>query len=94
MAVCLLFRGDVVPNDVNAAITSIKTKRTVQFVDWCPTGFKVRGGWCMLGAPGLKMSTMLYGPLEDCKMALIMKSLCFFSIIVIRVFEYYKLERL
>ncbi|KAF8382592.1 hypothetical protein PRIPAC_71734 [Pristionchus pacificus] len=41
MAVCLLFRGDVVPNDVNAAITSIKTKRTVQFVDWCPTGFKV-----------------------------------------------------
>ncbi|CAJ0561306.1 unnamed protein product, partial [Mesorhabditis spiculigera] len=41
MAVCLLYRGDVVPKDVNAAITSIKAKRSVQFVDWCPTGFKV-----------------------------------------------------
>lgn len=41
MAVCLLYRGDVVPKDVNAAIASIKTKRTIQFVDWCPTGFKV-----------------------------------------------------
>merc|ERR1719242_2408496 len=27
--------------DVNAAIATIKTKRTIQFVDWCPTGFKV-----------------------------------------------------
>jgi hypothetical protein len=27
--------------DVNAAIASIKSKRTIQFVDWCPTGFKV-----------------------------------------------------
>jgi tubulin alpha len=41
MACCLLFRGDVVPKDVNTAIASIKTKRTIQFVDWCPTGFKV-----------------------------------------------------
>ncbi|MCP9258778.1 Tubulin alpha-1 chain [Dirofilaria immitis] len=41
MAVCLLYRGDVVPKDVNAAIANIKTKRTIQFVDWCPTGFKV-----------------------------------------------------
>uniref|UniRef100_A0A915E5Q8 Uncharacterized protein n=1 Tax=Ditylenchus dipsaci TaxID=166011 RepID=A0A915E5Q8_9BILA len=41
MAVCLLYRGDVVPKDVNAAISSIKTKRGIQFVDWCPTGFKV-----------------------------------------------------
>ncbi|KIH59504.1 tubulin/FtsZ family protein [Ancylostoma duodenale] len=40
MAVCLLFRGDVVPKDVNAAIATIKTKRSIQFVDWCPTGFK------------------------------------------------------
>ena len=29
------------PKDVNAAIAIIKTKRTIQFVDWCPTGFKV-----------------------------------------------------
>lgn len=41
MACCLLYRGDVVPKDVNAAIAAIKTKRTIQFVDWCPTGFKV-----------------------------------------------------
>ncbi|KAH0696470.1 hypothetical protein KY290_013834 [Solanum tuberosum] len=26
--------------DVNAAMATIKTKRTIQFVDWCPTGFK------------------------------------------------------
>ncbi|XDA83737.1 hypothetical protein R6Z07M_013581 [Ovis aries] len=41
MAYCLLYRGDVVPKDVNAAIATIKTKRSIQFVDWCPTGFKV-----------------------------------------------------
>ncbi|KAG1942219.1 tubulin alpha-1B chain [Pimephales promelas] len=41
MACCLLYRGDVVPKDVNSAIATIKTKRTIQFVDWCPTGFKV-----------------------------------------------------
>ncbi|XP_060049517.1 tubulin alpha chain-like [Erinaceus europaeus] len=41
MACCLLYRGDVVPKDVNAAIATIKTERSIQFVDWCPTGFKV-----------------------------------------------------
>ena len=41
VAVCLLYRGDVVPKDTSAAVASIKTKRTIQFVDWCPTGFKV-----------------------------------------------------
>ncbi|XP_060562429.1 tubulin alpha-8 chain-like [Ruditapes philippinarum] len=41
MACCMLYRGDVVPKDVNAAIANIKTKRNIQFVDWCPTGFKV-----------------------------------------------------
>jgi tubulin alpha len=40
MACCLMYRGDVVPKDVNAAVANIKTKRTIQFVDWCPTGFK------------------------------------------------------
>ena len=38
MAAVMLYRGDVVPKDVNAAIATIKTKRTIQFVDWCPTG--------------------------------------------------------
>ncbi|ORX62238.1 tubulin alpha-3 chain [Hesseltinella vesiculosa] len=41
MSCCLLYRGDVVPKDTNSAIANIKTKRTIQFVDWCPTGFKV-----------------------------------------------------
>jgi tubulin alpha len=40
MACCLMYRGDIVPKDVTAAISVIKTKRTIQFVDWCPTGFK------------------------------------------------------
>ncbi|EJU04513.1 tubulin nucleotide-binding domain-like protein [Dacryopinax primogenitus] len=41
MACCLLYRGDVTPKDVTNAISTIKTKRTVQFVDWCPTAFKL-----------------------------------------------------
>lgn len=40
MSCCLLYRGDVVPTDVNSAIANLKRKRTIQFVDWCPTGFK------------------------------------------------------
>ncbi|KAG7173226.1 tubulin alpha-1C chain-like isoform X1 [Homarus americanus] len=41
MACCLLFRGDVVPKDVSAAIAETRTKKNITFVDWCPTGFKV-----------------------------------------------------
>lgn len=41
VACALLYRGDVITKDVNAAIATIKTKRTIQFVDWCPTGFKL-----------------------------------------------------
>uniref|UniRef100_A0A0K0F1F1 Tubulin alpha chain n=1 Tax=Strongyloides venezuelensis TaxID=75913 RepID=A0A0K0F1F1_STRVS len=41
MACCMLFRGDVVPKDVNTAIAKIKNNKNIQFVDWCPTGFKV-----------------------------------------------------
>ena len=41
VACCLLYHDDVVPKDVSAAIATIKTKHTIQFVDWCPTGFKV-----------------------------------------------------
>ncbi|RCN24865.1 tubulin/FtsZ family protein [Ancylostoma caninum] len=35
------FRGDVVPKDVNEAIMSLKTNMGLEFVSWCPTGFKV-----------------------------------------------------
>lgn len=41
MACSVLYRGDIVPKDICCSIGSIKTKRTIQFVDWCPTGFKV-----------------------------------------------------
>ena len=34
----LLYCGDVVPKDVNAATT---TKHSIQFADWCSSGFKV-----------------------------------------------------
>jgi len=40
MACCLMYRGDVVPKDVTASVGIIKTKRTIQFVEWSPTGFK------------------------------------------------------
>lgn len=41
MACCMLYRGDVTPKDAQAAVATIKTKKTIQFVDWCLTGFKV-----------------------------------------------------
>lgn len=41
MAVTQLWRGDVVPMDVNSSIQNLKTKRSILFVDWSPTGFKV-----------------------------------------------------
>ena len=41
MACCLLYRGDVIPKDTQAAVASVKMKRMIQFVDWCPTGFKL-----------------------------------------------------
>ncbi|KAM0020313.1 putative tubulin [Helianthus debilis subsp. tardiflorus] len=40
MSCCLMYRGDVVPKDVNAVVATIKIKSTIQFVDWCPTRFK------------------------------------------------------
>jgi len=41
MATCLMYRGDIISKEVTAAVGIIKTKRTIQFVDWCPTGFKM-----------------------------------------------------
>ncbi|PHJ24759.1 tubulin alpha chain [Cystoisospora suis] len=40
MACCLMYRGDVTPKDVNVAVASIKGRKDIHFVDWCPTGFK------------------------------------------------------
>ncbi|KAF6020313.1 hypothetical protein EB796_021380 [Bugula neritina] len=41
----LLDRGDVTPKDVNKSIKEMKCRRTIDFVDWCPTGFKVGINW-------------------------------------------------
>ena len=41
MSCCMLYRGDVQPRNVNEAISKIKATKNIQFVDWCPTGFKV-----------------------------------------------------
>lgn len=41
MATCLLYRGDVTNQGAHQAVATLKTKSTIQFVDWCPTGFKV-----------------------------------------------------
>lgn len=41
MACSLMYRGDAIPKDINAGILNVKSKKTIQFVDWCPTGFKV-----------------------------------------------------
>lgn len=41
MSCCLLYRGDVVPKEVNSAIMNIKNKKAMKFVNWSPTGFKI-----------------------------------------------------
>jgi tubulin alpha len=35
----------MVPKDVNAAIATIKTMCSIQYVGWCPTGFKTGGDY-------------------------------------------------
>jgi tubulin alpha len=40
MACSLMYRGDVVHKDVTSAVQALKSKNTVQFVDWSPCGFK------------------------------------------------------
>lgn len=41
MACCMLYRGDIIAKDINAAIAAIKQHKKIQFVDWSPTGFKI-----------------------------------------------------
>ncbi|XP_032667827.1 tubulin alpha chain-like isoform X3 [Odontomachus brunneus] len=38
---CLLYRGDVNSKDVSNAVKSLKATRSIRFVDWSPTSFKV-----------------------------------------------------
>ncbi|OAD80480.1 hypothetical protein PHYBLDRAFT_120420 [Phycomyces blakesleeanus NRRL 1555(-)] len=67
MACCLLYRGDVVPKDANAAVAGVRTKRTIQFVDWCPTGFKI-------GINNQKPTTVPGGDLAQVQRAVCMLS--------------------
>jgi tubulin alpha len=67
MAVSMLYRGDIVPKDICCSIGSIKTKRTIQFVDWCPTGFKV----------GINYQAPIVVPGGD--MAKVMRAACMIS---------------
>lgn len=41
MACCLLFRGEVQTKEANHAVAMLKAKKAAQFVEWCPTGFKI-----------------------------------------------------
>ncbi|KAL3309655.1 Tubulin alpha-3C/D chain [Cichlidogyrus casuarinus] len=41
MAVVIMYRGDIDSVQCNTAIQKIKASKSVRFVDWCPTGFKV-----------------------------------------------------
>jgi len=67
MACCLLYRGDVVPKDVQAAVASVKTRKTIHIVDWCPTAFKL----------GICNEPAAYVPGGD--LAKVSRSLCMLS---------------
>lgn len=41
MASSLMYRGNIVLSDICKAINKVRNKRTVEFVDWSPTGFKI-----------------------------------------------------
>ena len=41
MSCALMYGGDVTPKEAFDSIVSLRTRRTVNFVDWCPTSFKV-----------------------------------------------------
>jgi len=41
MSCCLLYRGDVLPQNVNQALGIFKDQNKDRFVDWCPNMFKV-----------------------------------------------------
>ena len=57
IACVLLYRGDVTPNDVNAAIEVMKKKKDIQFVEWSPCGYKVGiNNEAMSIVPGSTMS--------------------------------------
>ena len=67
LACSLMYRGDVIPKDINMAVALLKTKKTIQFVDWCPTGFRV----------GLNYKTPVCVPSGD--LGIVRRSCCMLS---------------
>ncbi|KAF7288270.1 Tubulin alpha chain [Mycena chlorophos] len=63
MACCLLYRGDVVPKDTQAAVASIKTKRTIRVrrlvPDWLQDGCLQRPPACVPGGDLAKTTRSL-----------------------------------
>lgn len=55
VSMILNYRGDVRPKDISAAIGYMKTKRSIRFVDWTPTGFRL----------GIERSPSVYLPRSD-----------------------------
>lgn len=41
MSCTLLYRGDVNPGEVYLSLMELKSSKGIDFVDWCPTGFKI-----------------------------------------------------
>lgn len=41
LSTCMFFRGDFSCHQVNTTLAQMKKKKDVNFVDWCPTGFKL-----------------------------------------------------
>ncbi len=65
MSACLLYRGEVFPNEISQSIQSIKGK--LRFVDWCPTGFKV--GINSTPPPSVPSGDLPYFPRTACMIA-------------------------
>ena len=40
MACTIIYKGDIVPKDISASIGTLKCRKTINFVDWSPTGFR------------------------------------------------------
>uniref|UniRef100_M3Z036 Uncharacterized protein n=1 Tax=Mustela putorius furo TaxID=9669 RepID=M3Z036_MUSPF len=58
MACCLFYYGNMVPKDVNAAIATIKTMCTIQFMDLCPTGLRLINYQPPTMVPGRELATV------------------------------------
>ena len=41
MACNIIFRGEFSSNEVNKSYKAVTNKKTIEFVDWCPTGLKI-----------------------------------------------------